>query len=77
LMAAHQAPPNAMQKALAHLATVLPPGAAAAVKRSDALSRQSMSLEGPAPAPALATVEEALAYVKQGLARFLDLPRTG
>jgi len=77
LMAAHQAPPNAMQKALAQLATILPPGAAAAVGHSDALSQQAASLEGPRPAPALATVAEALDHVKQGLARFLDLPRTG
>lgn len=78
LMAAHQAPPNAMQTALAHLATVLPAGAAAAVGQSDKLSEKALTLAGGASdPPVLATVEEALDLVKKGLSRFLDLPRTG
>ena len=77
LMAAHQAPPNAMQQALAHLATILPAGAAAAIGHSDMLSAQAASPEGSPRGPVLATVEEALDLVQAGLARFLRWPRMG
>ena len=72
IMAAHQSPPNAMQRALAHLATILPAGAAQAAGQSAALSDPAIPQP---PPPAIATVEAALEYVKLGLERFLDLPR--
>jgi len=55
IMQAHEAPPNGMQKSLAHLATTLPAG--------------SSPIQAPSPAPP-ANVADALKTVKTGLSRF-------
>ena len=75
LTAANDAKPNGMQEALAHLATILPAGAAHAVAQARELDARAATQIRAALPPPMETVADALDHVKTGLSRFLDLPR--
>jgi phospholipase C len=68
--AAHEEPPNHLQRALAEMASHLPSGTANVASHITALNKP-----GPVPTPELATVGEALEHAQAGLQRFLASPR--
>jgi len=68
--AAHEEPPNHLQRALAEMASHLPSGTANVASHITALNKT-----GPVPTPELATVGEALEHAQAGLQRFLASPR--
>jgi phospholipase C len=72
LQAAHQAPPNGLQQALAETAAHLPSGSANVTGHATDLAKKRV----PVRPPQLGTVAEALDQVHAGLDRFLTSPRS-